>query len=123
MVNAVSRDPEDRSAFERQRAANGQEIFHPFRSGVAAVGQQAVVAHADAEASGNPPQECCECCDFPRKEEEGGDCADMKHHHEKRGDPINLITFWTVLIEYHCHPYPCRYHVLPHRSTPCCKDI
>jgi hypothetical protein len=57
MMNAVRRHPENRATFERQRGANRQEVFHPFRGLVSAVRQQAVVTHANAETPGNPPKE------------------------------------------------------------------
>ena len=57
MVNAMRGDPEDRPAFERERAADGQEVLDPLRRLVAAMRQQAVVAHADAERAGDPPQD------------------------------------------------------------------
>ena len=57
MMNAMRRHPENRTAFERERGAHRQEIFHPLGSLVAAMGQQAVIAHADAEAARDPPQE------------------------------------------------------------------
>ena len=57
MVNAVRRHPEDRSAFEGERAADCEEYIHPFRRLVAAMRQQAVIAHADAERAGDPPEE------------------------------------------------------------------
>ena len=50
VMNAVRRYPENRPAFERQRGANRQEIFHPLRSFVAAVREQPVIAHPDAQA-------------------------------------------------------------------------
>ena len=57
VVNAVRGDPEDRSALKRERAADREEVLDPLRRLVAAVRQQAVIAHADAEAAGDPPQE------------------------------------------------------------------
>src|SRR5271155_116415 len=57
MMNAVSGHPENRAALERRGGADRQKILHPLRSLVATMGQQAVVAHADAQASRNPPKE------------------------------------------------------------------
>ena len=37
MMDAVRGDPEDRTAFERERAAPGQEVFDPFGRLVTAV--------------------------------------------------------------------------------------
>ena len=56
-MDAVRSHPENRTAFESQRGADGQEIFNPLRSFVAAMREQAMVAHADAPAAGHPPQQ------------------------------------------------------------------
>ncbi len=53
VVDAVRRDPEDRPALERERAAPRQEVLDPLVGLVAAVRQQAVIAHADAEHAGD----------------------------------------------------------------------
>ncbi len=57
MVNTMHGDPEDRPAFERQRAANGEEILQPERAFVSPVRMQPVVSHADSEAGGDPIKE------------------------------------------------------------------
>src|SRR5580700_3542093 len=57
MMNAVRCHPENRSALERQRGAPGQEVLNPFRRPVAAMREQAVITHSNAETARNPPQE------------------------------------------------------------------
>ena len=54
MMDAVRRDPEDRPAFERERPAQRQEVLDRFRGLEPAVGQQPVIADADAEADHDP---------------------------------------------------------------------
>src|SRR4051794_19757603 len=56
MVDAMSRDPEDRSPLERQRAAPREHVFGPLVGLVSTVSQQAMVAHTDAEHSGDAVQ-------------------------------------------------------------------
>ena len=56
MVNAVRGHPENRAAFESERRENGQDIFQPFGNFVSAMREQAVIAHADAQAGGDPPE-------------------------------------------------------------------
>ena len=68
MVNPVRRHPENRSAFERQGRAPGQEILHPLWRLVSTMGQQPVIAHADSQAARNPPQENGDEKCFPGKE-------------------------------------------------------
>ena len=52
MVDAVGGDPEDGSALEREAAAGGDEVFEPLRHLVSAMGEQAVIGHADADVDG-----------------------------------------------------------------------
>jgi hypothetical protein len=52
MMDAVGGDPEDGSALERHGAAGGDEVLDPLGGAVAAVGEQAVVGHADADVDG-----------------------------------------------------------------------
>ena len=52
MMDAMGGHPEDRPAFERQRAANGKEILEPHRDLIGPMGVQAMIAHADAEPGG-----------------------------------------------------------------------
>src|SRR5438270_3627617 len=91
MMNAVSGHPEDRSAFERQRCADGQKIFYPFGRLVAAMGEQAMVAHADPKAARDPPQKSCQEQSFPGKEEQRGDSADVERRHKRAGDPVEFV--------------------------------
>src|SRR5580704_2253631 len=51
MMNAMCCHPEDWSAFESQGGACSEEIFHPLRSSVTAMGEQPMVAHTNAQAS------------------------------------------------------------------------
>jgi hypothetical protein len=53
------------------------------------MGEQSVVAHADAEASGNPPKYSRKHKRFPAEKEQRGNRADMKCKHEKGCGPIN----------------------------------
>ena len=78
VMDAVRGYPEDRAALERERGANGQKIFDPFRNFIAAMREQAVIAHADAEAAGNPPEKNGDEQRLPGKEKQRGDCSDVE---------------------------------------------
>jgi hypothetical protein len=54
VVNAVRSHLEDGSAFEAQRAAEGQKIFHPLGSSVPVMCEQPMIAHPDAQAPRYP---------------------------------------------------------------------
>jgi hypothetical protein len=91
MMNAMGRNPENRSTFEGERSADGQKIFNPLWRLVSTMSEQAMIPHADAEAAGNPPQEAgYEKC-LPGKEEQGCNCAYMKGPHEYGSDPIDFV--------------------------------
>jgi hypothetical protein len=52
--------------------------------------EQAVIAHADAQAGGDPPendgyQKC-----LPGKEKQSGDSGHVEYAHENRSDPVNF---------------------------------
>src|SRR6266478_2665393 len=82
VMDAMRSDPENRSAFEGQRGTCGQDVLDPFRSLVSAMSKQPVVAHADAQASGNPPQEHRNQESFPGEKEERRDGAHVKQAHK-----------------------------------------
>ena len=99
VMDAVRRDPEDGAAFEGERGADRQEIFHPLGSFVAAMREQAVVAHADAEAAGNPPQEKRQKKRLPGEEEQGGNRAQMKQNHDGRREPVHTVGVRLLLLQ------------------------
>ena len=90
MMNAMRGDPEDRSALERERAAHRQEVLDPLRRLVAAMRQQAVIAHADAERAGDPPQDDRHGDGAGVDEEERGHGADVERGHGDDRDPVEL---------------------------------
>ncbi len=51
VMDAMRGHPENRAAFKRQRGTNGQEVFDPLRVLEAAMRQQPVIAHANAQAA------------------------------------------------------------------------
>jgi hypothetical protein len=55
------------------------------------VGQQAVIANADAETPGNPPEQNAYRESLPSEHEERYDSANMKRKHEKSGDPVERL--------------------------------
>src|ERR1051325_5460389 len=54
MMDAVRRDPLNRSAFDRQRTANNQKVFDQFWDFVTSMRNQSMKSHPDAQAAGNP---------------------------------------------------------------------
>jgi len=78
MMDAVRGHPENRTAFERQRGAPGEKYSIHLGVFVAAVSQQAVIAHADAEASRNPPQEDGDEKCAPGEVKQRRDCAHVE---------------------------------------------
>src|SRR5208282_360274 len=91
MMNAMRRHPEDRSAFESEGRTRGEEVFDPLRSLIAAMREQPVVGHADAQAPRNPPQEHRYKESFPGEEEECGNRPDVKQGHKGCGYPVDFV--------------------------------
>src|ERR1051326_6796631 len=56
MMNAVRRDPENRTTLQRQRPADSEEIFDPKWNLIGPVRVQAMVTHANAQARRYPIQ-------------------------------------------------------------------
>ena len=89
MVDAVGGDPEDGSAFKREGAAHGDEVLDPLGGAVAAVRQQAVIGHADADVDGEEVHDDEGGEVLPGEEEERGDGADVEEAHDDGGDPVD----------------------------------
>ena len=99
MMLAVDGDPEDGSAFEREGGADGEEILHPFGRLVAAMGEESMVAHADAEASGDPPEKHGDEEGLPMEHEERGDGADVERNHDQEREPDDGLREGAVVSE------------------------
>jgi hypothetical protein len=89
MVDAVGGDPEDGSALKREAAAHGDEVLDPLGGLVAAVREQAMVGHADADVDGKEVGDDEGGEIFPGKKEEGGDGANVEGAHGDGGDPVD----------------------------------
>jgi hypothetical protein len=86
VMNAVRRHPEKRSAFQRQRGAESDEILEPFICLEPAVRQQPVISDADPQTSSNPPEKQGDEKSLPGKHEKRDYSAYVKRHHEKSGE-------------------------------------
>jgi hypothetical protein len=91
----VRDDPVDRPTFKGQRPAERQKIFYGFRRLVAPVRQEAVKAHADAQAPRHPPEHGSRNHGLPAKGEERGHCGQVKDHHPDAGRPVDFLRFIT----------------------------
>src|SRR5580704_14165580 len=78
MMDAMGRNPEDRSAFQRKRCADGHQVLEPLGGLIAAVGEQAVIAHADTYVDGQHVEHGHDRKARPAEEEECGQSPDMK---------------------------------------------
>src|SRR6201999_2249520 len=87
VMDAMHRYPEYGTAFEGERGANGHGVFKPFGNAIAAVREQAVVAHADTDAVGQIPEHECAGEGLPREHEQRDDGPDMEQPHKDDGDP------------------------------------
>ena len=90
MVNAMRGNPENGAAFQGESCADGESVLKPFGDFVSAMSEEAVIAHANSQASRNPPQKQGDEEGLPREKEKGDDGADVEKGHEESGDPIDL---------------------------------
>ena len=89
MMDAVGGDPEDGSALKGEAAAHGDEVLDPLGGLVAAMGEQAMVGHADADVDGEEVHDDEGGEVRPGEEEEGGDGSDVEEAHGDGGDPVD----------------------------------
>jgi hypothetical protein len=99
MMHAVGGDPGNWAAFYGQRAAGSQEILNEFRGFVAAMGKQAVIAHANAQAAGNPPHHQAKDQGLPGKEENSGQGAQMESDHDGGDAPVDGLMKGAVVLD------------------------
>src|SRR5436305_9917836 len=83
VMDAVRRHPEKRAAFQRQRGAEGNEIFEPFIGLESTVREQPVIRNANAKATSNPPQKQRDEKCLPREHKERCNRAYVECDHEK----------------------------------------
>src|SRR4029077_6369613 len=91
MMNAVGCYPENWTAFQRQSRAHSQTIFHPLGRSVSTMGEQAVIAHADAQTSRNPPKEHRNEHRLPGEKEQRDNCPGVKQRHESCSYPVEFV--------------------------------
>src|SRR5215468_2038156 len=91
MMNPMCCNPENRTAFERERRADRQKILHPLVCLVSTMRQEPVIAHANPQTPGEPPQENRYKKCLPCEEEKCRDGAHMKQRHEDRCDPVDFV--------------------------------
>ena len=89
MMDAMGGDPEDGSALKREGAAHGDEVLDPLGGAVAAVREQAMVGHADADVDGEEVGDDEGGEVLPGEEEERGDGSDVEEAHDDGGDPVD----------------------------------
>ena len=78
VMDAMRRHPEDRSALKRQRGEDGHDVFEPLGNLVAAMREQAVIAHADAHVDGQHIEDRHDQQTLPAEEEESSQRAHVK---------------------------------------------
>src|SRR6186997_1506011 len=102
MMNAMRGDPEDRPALEGERAADCEKVFDELGGLVAAMREQSVIGHPDAEhAAGVVKNECGEhraVVDI----KECGYGSDMKTRHRDGRDPVQAMLMFSPIHKHRC---------------------
>src|SRR5271165_1157337 len=92
-MDSMRRNPENRTAFERQGTTNGKKILksqgHPIRP----VSVQPMIAHADAKARAHPEEEERDSQCTPTEQEQRGDRPEVE---KAEGDAVGPVYFSRV---------------------------
>src|SRR2546425_179070 len=91
MMPAVRGDPEDRTAFQCQRTADGQEVLKPLERLESTVGVEAVVTHTDAEPDGHPVHDQGNDQIAPAQEPECRDSLDVEPNQNAAREDAQLV--------------------------------
>src|SRR5436309_1642911 len=89
MVLAMHGHPEDRSALERQRPADRQEVFEQLRGLEPAMRVQPMIPHAEPQTDGHPIEDGRDNQVGPWKRETGGNRLHMEPHQDDACQPID----------------------------------
>ena len=89
MMDAVGGYPEDGSAFKGEVPQTVTKYSSHLGYAVAAVREQAVVGHADADVDGEEVHDEEDGEVLPGEEEERGDGSDVEEAHDDGGDPVD----------------------------------
>src|SRR5687767_10277724 len=102
MMDAMRRDPEDRSALERERAANREEVLDELRRSVAAMCEQPVIRHPDAEHAARVIENQCGEHRTVIDIEQCGYGSDMKAGHRYGRNPVQAMLMFAPIHEHRC---------------------
>lgn len=89
MMDAVSGDPEDGPTLKGEAAAHADKVLDPLWGLVAAVSEQAMVGHADADVDGEKVHDGEDGQVLPGEEEESRYGPDVEETHGDGGDPVD----------------------------------
>src|SRR6185436_18958608 len=87
MVNPVYRDPENWTALQRKRAANGKEVFQNPWDLIRAVSVKAMITQTDAQTDRDPVQKRGGRHHGPAEHEERRNSSDMQQNQYDSGKP------------------------------------
>jgi hypothetical protein len=91
VMDAVRGDPEHGPALESQRGADGHDVFQPLGHLVAAVRQQPVIAHSNADIDGQDVERQHDHQPLPGEEEQGRQRAHMEEGHHHQRQPVDAF--------------------------------
>ena len=89
MMDAVSGDPEDGTTLKGEASTHADKVLDPLWGLVAAVGEQAMVGHADADVDGEKVHNGEDGQVLPGEEEESGYGTHVEEAHEDCCDPVD----------------------------------
>ena len=102
VMDAMRRDPEDRSPLERERAADREKVLDELGRPVAAVREQPVIRHSDAEHAACVVENQCGEHRAVVDIEERGYSSDMKAGHRDGRNPVQAMLMFAPIHKHRC---------------------
>src|SRR5262245_27395573 len=102
MVDAMRGDPEDRPAFERERAADGEEVLDGLWRSITAMCQQPVIRHADAKHARRVIQNECSEHRPVIDIKECGYGSNVEARHRDGRNPVQAMLMFAPIHKHRC---------------------
>ncbi len=93
MMDTMRRHPKNGSAFERERAAEGQEILERPGKLVRTVRVQPMVAHTDAQPDADPVQQKRDNKSVPTEHKQCSNGARVQNNQNRNDGPVQFPVF------------------------------
>src|SRR6516225_2190178 len=99
VMNAMRGNPGNRTALQGKGAAGREDVLDPLGGLIPPVSEKTVIAHANAEASRNPPHKNGKDECFPGEKKDGREGTHMQAQHNQSYSPIYWLLKCSVAFD------------------------